>query len=159
MDDDEYLCVEKYFVTWYYFNFFHQIWNMFSFFHFMCLYWAFNIHHLGYPAQLCLTTQVTWHLSHRSQGWRIHQTARRGKSRIRSSFFRANMKHDIGHTKIIQNITLFKQRLLKQDHARHLDKLAWILLICIRYRACFFSNVILIFFWVTDWEKCYNSTN
>lgn len=136
---------KKYFVTWYYFNFFHQIWNMFSFFHFMCLYWAFNIHRLGYPAQLCLTTQVTWHLSHRSQGWRIHQTARRGKSRIRSSFFRANMKHDIGHTKIIQNITLFKQRLLKQDHARYLDKLAWILLICIRYRACSFSNVILIF--------------
>lgn len=116
---------------------------MFSFFHFMCLYWAFNIHHLGYPPQLCLT--ATWHLSHRSQGWRIHQTARRGKSRIRSSFFTANMKHDIGHMKTIQNITLFKHSLVKQDHARYLDKLAWILLICIRYRACSISNVILIF--------------
>jgi len=35
--------------------------------------------------------------------------------------------------------------LLKQDHARYLDKLAWILLICIRYRACSISNVRLIF--------------
>jgi len=48
---------------------------------------VFDIHHLGYTAWLCLTTQVTWRLSH----WRIYWTARRGKSRIRSLFLRANV--------------------------------------------------------------------